>query len=44
MTEDRNPDSELERLLLDLLDGDWNAHKQERLDELLRGDAAARAR
>jgi hypothetical protein len=28
---------------LDLLDGEWNAVKQERLDELLRGDATARA-
>ena len=44
MTEDRNPNGELERLLLDLLDGEWDAPKQERLDELLRGDAAARAR
>jgi len=44
MTEDRSSNGELERLLLDLLDGEWNAHKQERLDKLLRGDAAARAR
>lgn len=44
MTEDRNPNGELDRLLLDLLDGEWDAAKQERLDELLRGDATARAR
>lgn len=44
MTGDRNSSAELERLLLDLLDGEWDATKQERLDELLRADADARAR
>jgi len=44
MTADYEPHEELERLLLNLLDGEWSAGERERLDELLRGDAAARAR
>jgi len=40
MTEDRNLSGELERLLLDLLDGEWDAAKQDRFDELLRDDDA----
>ena len=39
-----DPHDELEQLLLDLLDGEWNAGKRERLDERLRADPDARAR
>ena len=44
MTADHGPREELEQLLPDLLDGEWGAGKRERLDELLRVDAGARAR
>jgi len=45
MIEERNkPDDELDQLLLELLDGQWDADKQECLGELLSDDQAARAR
>ena len=42
MKEENGSHEELEQLLLALLDGEWDTEKKERLDELLRGSAAAR--
>ncbi|MDP6545560.1 MAG: FecR domain-containing protein [Phycisphaerae bacterium] len=44
MIEKHKPNDELDQLFLELLDGQWDADKNERLGELLSDDPAARAR